>query len=115
MLSYSFARAAPRLVEGEDYVLEEKHHAVTLTEAGIGTAERLLNRPNLYEGDVTAVHYLDNALKTRALYHKDKEYIVTPAGEGVILHEVPRPQMPGRRRSDGLPHAVEAREGAKIP
>src|SRR5258708_29707487 len=108
MLSYSFARAAPRLVEGEDYVLEEKHHAVTLTEAGIGTAERLLNRPNLYEGDVTAVHYLDNALKARALYHKDKEYIVTPAGEGPINHRVTRPPIPGPPPSDRLHPARRA-------
>ena len=113
-LYYSFARVAARLVEGEDYVLEEKHHAVTLTEAGIGTAERLLNRPNLYEGDVTAVHYLDNALKARALYHKDKEYIVTPAGEVVIIDEFTGRQMPGRRWSDGLHQAVEAKEGLKI-
>ena len=111
---YSFARVAARLVEGEDYVLEEKHHAVTLTEAGIEKAERLLDRPNLYEGDVTAVHYLDNALKARALYHRDKEYIVTPAGEVVIIDEFTGRQMPGRRWSDGLHQAVEAKEGLKI-
>ncbi|HLZ47479.1 MAG TPA: preprotein translocase subunit SecA, partial [Candidatus Limnocylindria bacterium] len=113
-LYYSFARVAARLVENEDYLLEEKHHAVTLTEAGIEKAERLLNRPNLYEGDVTAVHYLDNALKARALYHKDKEYIVTPAGEIVIIDEFTGRQMPGRRWSDGLHQAVEAKEGVKI-
>src|SRR5438093_1344174 len=113
-LYYSFARVAARLTEGEDYLLEEKHHAVTLTESGITKAERLLNRPNLYEGDVTAVHYLDNALKARALYHKDKEYIVTPANEIVIIDEFTGRQMPGRRWSDGLHQAVEAKEGVKI-
>ncbi|HEX6062381.1 MAG TPA: preprotein translocase subunit SecA, partial [Candidatus Limnocylindria bacterium] len=113
-LYYSFARVAARLVETEDYILEEKHHAVTLTEAGIEKAEQLLNRPNLYEGDVSAVHYLDNALKARALYHKDKEYIVTPANEIVIIDEFTGRQMPGRRWSDGLHQAVEAKEGVKI-
>ena len=113
-LYYSFARVAARLIEGEDYILEEKHHAVTLTESGIAKAERLLNRPNLYEGDVTAVHYLDNALKAKALYHKDKEYIVTPANEIVIIDEFTGRQMPGRRWSDGLHQAVEAKEGVKI-
>jgi preprotein translocase subunit SecA len=113
-LYYSYARVAARLVETEDYILEEKHHAATLTEAGIEKAERLLNRPNLYEGDVSAVHYLDNALKARALYHKDKEYIVTPAGEIVIIDEFTGRQMPGRRWSDGLHQAVEAKEGVKI-
>jgi preprotein translocase subunit SecA len=113
-LYYTFARVAGRLVETEDYILEEKHHAVTLTESGIEKAERLLNRPNLYEGDVMAVHYLDNALKAKALYRKDKEYIVTPANEIVIIDEFTGRQMPGRRWSDGLHQAVEAKEGVKI-
>ncbi len=99
---YQFARTAGRLEEGTDYVVEEKHNAVTLTEAGIGKAERLLGRPNLYEGDVTAVHYLDNAIKAKALYRRDKEYIVNPAGEVVIIDEFTGRQMPGRRWSDGL-------------
>jgi len=111
---HSFARVAAKLVEGEDYILEEKHHAATLTESGIETAERLLGRANLYEGDVTAVHYLDNALRAKALYRKDKEYIVTPAGEVVIIDEFTGRQMPGRRWSDGLHQAVEAKEGMKI-
>jgi preprotein translocase subunit SecA len=110
----SFARVASKLVAGEDYVLEEKHHAVTLTESGIEKAEHLLGRTNLYEGDVTAIHYLDNALKARALYHKDKEYIVTAAGEVVIIDEFTGRQMPGRRWSDGLHQAVEAKEGLKV-
>jgi preprotein translocase subunit SecA len=113
-LYYSYARVAARLVEGQDYVLEEKHHAVTLTESGIEKAEQLLNRPNLYEGDVSAVHYLDNALKAKALYRKDKEYIITPANEVVIIDEFTGRQMPGRRWSDGLHQAVEAKEGVKI-
>ncbi len=111
---YAFARVAARLAEGQDYVVEEKHHAVSLTEDGIAKAERMLNTPNLYEGDVTAIHYLDNAVKAKALYHKDKDYIVNPADEVVIIDEFTGRQMPGRRWSDGLHQAIEAKENVKI-
>src|SRR2546423_2747765 len=67
----------------------------------------------MYEGDVTAVHYLDNAVKARALYHKDKEYVVKD-GEVIIVDEFTGRLMPGRRWSDGLHQAVEAKEGVKI-
>src|SRR5437588_1448080 len=110
---YNFARVAQQLKPETDYILEEKHHAVALTEEGIGRAERLLHVKNLYEGDVTAVHYLDNAVKARALYHKDKEYVVKD-GEVVIVDEFTGRLMPGRRWSDGLHQAVEAKENLKI-
>ncbi|MBI3522453.1 MAG: preprotein translocase subunit SecA [Chloroflexi bacterium] len=113
-LYHTFARVAARLQPDVDYELQEKHHAVSLTEAGVAKAEQLLGRRNLYEGDVTAIHHLDNAVKARALYHKDKEYIVSPAGEVVIIDEFTGRQMPGRRWSDGLHQAVEAKEGVKI-
>src|SRR5207245_425136 len=73
---YTFARVAEQLHPDSDYVVEEKYHAVNLTEDGIARAEKLLQVKNLYEGDVTAVHYLDNAVKAKALYRKDKEYVV---------------------------------------
>jgi len=110
----TFAHVASRLQEGTDYVTEEKHHAVSLTEEGMAKAERQLGVANLYEGDVTAVHYLDNAIKARALYRKDREYIVSPEGEVVIIDEFTGRQMPGRRWSDGLHQAVEAKEGVKV-
>ncbi|MGH2498543.1 MAG: preprotein translocase subunit SecA [Candidatus Limnocylindria bacterium] len=113
-LYYTFARVAAKLAPGVDYVVEEKHHAVSLTEDGIGKAERLLGRQNLYEGDVTAIHYLDNAVKARALYRRDKEYIVNNEGQVVIIDENTGRQMPGRRWSDGLHQAVEAKEGVRI-
>jgi len=94
-------------------VVEEKYHAVNLTEDGIARAEKLLQVKNLYEGDVTAVHYLDNAVKAKALYRKDKEYVVKD-GEVVIVDEFTGRLMPGRRWSDGLHQAVEAKEGLKI-
>src|SRR3989475_604111 len=110
---YSFARVATQLEPERDYVVEEKHHAANLTEEGIARAERLLRVKNLYEGDVTAVHYLDNAVKAKALYHRDKEYVVKD-GEVVIVDEFTGRLMPGRRSSDGLHQAVEAKEGLKI-
>ncbi|MBI2323871.1 MAG: preprotein translocase subunit SecA [Chloroflexi bacterium] len=110
---YRVARTAARLVEGTDYVIEEKHRAVTLTESGIDKAERLLNVRDLYTGDADAIHYLDNAVKARALYKRDKDYIVKD-GEVVIIDEFTGRQMPGRRWSDGLHQAVEAKENVKI-
>src|SRR5213593_4083965 len=110
---YTFARVAGQLEPERDYVVEEKHHAANLTEEGIARAEKLLRVKNLYEGDVTAVHYLDNAVRARALYHKDKEYVVKD-GEVIIVDEFTGRLMPGRRWSDGLHQAVEAKEGLKI-
>ncbi len=110
---YTFARVAAQLQPETDYVIEEKQHAVVLTEDGIGRAEKLLRIKNMYEGDVTAVHYLDNAVKARALYHKDKEYVVKD-GEVIIVDEFTGRLMPGRRWSDGLHQAVEAKENLKI-
>ena len=109
----TFARVAAQLQPETDYVLEEKFHSVVLTEEGIARAEKLLHVKNMYEGDVTAVHYLDNAVKARALYHKDKEYVVKD-GEVIIVDEFTGRLMPGRRWSDGLHQAVEAKEHLKI-
>jgi len=110
---YKYARVAARLVPDVDYVIEEKHRAVSLTEAGIEKAQRLLSVRDLYTGDADAIHYLDNAVKARALYRRDKEYIVKD-GEVVIIDEFTGRQMPGRRWSDGLHQAVEAKENVKI-
>jgi preprotein translocase subunit SecA len=110
---YTFARVAAQLQPDTDYVVEEKHHAVALTEEGIARAEKLLRVKNMYEGDVTAVHFLDNAVKAKALYHKDKEYVVKD-GEVIIVDEFTGRLMPGRRWSDGLHQAVEAKENLKI-
>ncbi|MDQ3096756.1 MAG: preprotein translocase subunit SecA [Chloroflexota bacterium] len=111
---YTFAKVAAKLVAGTDYIIEEKHHAVSLTEEGIDKAERLLGVRDMYSGDATAIHFLDNAVKARALYHKDKEYIVNAQREVVIIDEFTGRQMPGRRWSDGLHQAVEAMEGVPI-
>ena len=110
---YRYASVASRLSEGDDYIVEEKHHAATLTEDGINKAERLLGIRNMYADNVEAVHYLDNAVKAKALYLKDREYVVKD-GEVVIVDEFTGRLMPGRRWSDGLHQAVEAKERVKI-
>jgi preprotein translocase subunit SecA len=110
---YRFARVASRLQPDVDYVVEEKHRAVSLTEAGIEKAERMLGIADLYTGDADAIHFLDNAVKAVSLYKRDKDYIVKD-GEVVIIDEFTGRQMPGRRWSDGLHQAVEAQENVKI-
>ncbi len=110
---YKFARIAARLVPGTDYLLEEKHRAASLTEEGIAKVERQLGVGNLYADNLELVHYLDNALKARALYHRDKEYVVKD-GKVVIVDEFTGRLMPGRRWSEGLHQAVEAKEDVPI-
>src|SRR5213592_1734063 len=110
---HRFASVAKKLQPDTDYLLEEKQHAVSLTEEGIAKTEKMLGLQNMYEGDVTAVHFMDNALKAHAMYHRDKEYVVKD-GEVVIVDEFTGRLMPGRRWSDGLHQAVEAKENVKI-
>jgi preprotein translocase subunit SecA len=110
---YRFADVAKKLQLETDYIVEEKHHSASLTEEGIAKAEKLLGLRNMYEGDVTSVHFLDNALRAHALYRKDKEYVVKD-GEVVIVDEFTGRLMPGRRWSDGLHQAVEAKERVAI-
>src|SRR5438093_1550907 len=110
---HRFASVAKKLRPETDYLLEEKQHAVSLTEEGIAKTEKMLGIHNMYEGDVTAVHFMDNALKAHAMYHRDKEYVVKD-GEVVIVDEFTGRLMPGRRWSDGLHQAVEAKENVKI-
>ena len=109
-----FAKMVPSLVHGDDYVIDEKHRAVTLTPEGMSKLEKLLNVENLYDpSNIRLVHFLENALKARALFERDKEYIVRN-GEVVIVDEFTGRQMPGRRFSDGLHQALEAKESLTI-
>ena len=110
---YNFARIAARLVPGADYIVEEKHRAVSLTEEGISKVEKQLGVKNLYSDNLEQVHYLDNAVKARALYRRDKEYVVKD-GKVVIVDEFTGRLMPGRRWSEGLHQAVEAKEQVPI-
>ena len=110
---YNFARIAARLVPGADYIVEEKHRAVSLTEEGISKVEKQLGVKNLYSDNLEMVHYIDNAVKARALYRRDKEYVVKE-GKVVIVDEFTGRLMPGRRWSEGLHQAVEAKEQVPI-
>lgn len=98
----------------EDYVIDEKQKAVSIKDSGIDKAERILNVDNLYAaGGVKYAHHLENAVRAKALFKKDKEYVVRD-GEIVIVDEFTGRLQPGRRWSEGLHQAVEAREGVKI-
>lgn len=110
----AFADIASKLKVDEHYTVDEKHRSATLTSAGIAFAEDLLGIDNLYtSGGVKQVHHLETAVKARALYKNDKEYVVRN-GEIVIVDEFTGRLQPGRRWSDGLHQAIEAKEGVPI-
>ena len=102
------------LDEGVDAIIDEKAHTATLTDTGIAKAEKFLNVPNLYD-DVQSewVHHINQALRAHHLYERDVDYVVKD-GEVVIVDEFTGRLMPGRRWSDGLHQAVEAKEGLQI-
>jgi len=104
----------PRLNEDDDYNVDEKLRSVTLTEQGIGHLESWLGVSNLYEqGGLQLVHHIDQALKAHALFKRDKDYVVKE-GEVVIVDEFTGRLMVGRRYSEGLHQAIEAKEGVEV-
>ncbi|MEO6350428.1 MAG: preprotein translocase subunit SecA [Candidatus Limnocylindrales bacterium] len=119
-LYYQFARLVPKLSErpegaeeGGDYFVDLKEHAVSPTEEGITKIERLLKVDNLFDTDPRLVRHFEQALKSHALYKRDRDYIVKD-GEIVIVDEFTGRQMPGRRWSEGLHQAIEAKEGLRV-
>ncbi|HEU0004303.1 MAG TPA: preprotein translocase subunit SecA [Ktedonobacteraceae bacterium] len=109
-----FARWAPRLKEETDYTIEEKTRTVMLTDAGIEKIEQLAGVKNIYEAEnVELTRYMENAIKAHVIFKLDKDYIVRD-GEVVIVDEFTGRQMPGRRYSEGLHQAIEAKEGVKV-
>jgi len=111
---FKFARLVERLIENEDYNVDEKMRAATLTESGIAKMEKWLGVDNIYTaGGVREVHHIEQALKARVLFHKDKDYVVKD-GEVIIIDEFTGRMMHGRRYSDGLHQAIEAKEGVKV-
>ncbi|MBA3321379.1 MAG: preprotein translocase subunit SecA, partial [Pyrinomonadaceae bacterium] len=97
-----------------DYLVDEKQHTAVLTEDGVDRAERLLGVGNLYDpSNMEMLHCVEQALKAHTLYKNDHQYIVRD-GEVIIVDEFTGRTMPGRRWSDGLHQAVEAKEGVKI-
>ncbi len=109
-----FAKIVNLLNEGEDYLVDEKNRFVQITEKGIDKVEKFLNISELYSPqNIRLVHYLEESLKAKALFFKDKHYIVRK-GEVIIVDEFTGRLMYGRRYSGGLHQALEAKEGVKI-
>ena len=109
-----FAGIVEGFVVGEDYTVDEKQRAVQITEEGMMKAEKALGIDNLYsEGGMKYAHHLDTAVRAQALFNKDKEYVVKD-GEIVIVDEFTGRMQPGRRWSEGLHQAIEAKEGVAI-
>ena len=111
---FKFANIVSGLNENEDYNVDEKMRAATLTENGIARVEKILGLGNIYvEGGIKEVHHLEQALKARVLFKRDKDYVVKD-GEIIIVDECTGRLMPGRRYSEGLHQAIEAKEGVKV-
>jgi preprotein translocase subunit SecA len=117
---FTFARLVPRLLarpegaeEGGDYFIDLKDRAVSPTEEGITKMEKWLDVANMYDADPTLARHFEQALRAHALYKRDRDYIVKD-GEIVIVDEFTGRQMPGRRWSEGLHQAVEAKEGLRV-
>ncbi len=109
-----FAQIAPRLKKDVDYEVEEKSYSVAITEEGIHKVEQIIGVDNLYDHiNTPLVHHLTNALKAKELYQKDVAYVVKN-GEVLIVDEFTGRLMPGRRWSDGLHQAVEAKENLRV-
>src|SRR5690242_20977633 len=104
----------PKLIQDIDYTIDEKLRTATLTEEGFSKCERLLGLSNLSDAaNIEFMHHVYQALRAHALYKNDVDYVVKD-GEVIIVDEFTGRQMPGRRWSDGLHQAVEAKEGVKI-
>ncbi|MDA8193961.1 MAG: preprotein translocase subunit SecA [Thermaerobacter sp.] len=113
-LYYTFARIATNLKADRDYAVDEKLKAVSPTEAGVAKVERMLGVNNLYDDAHTDyAHYLTAALRAKAIMKRDRDYVVKD-GEVIIVDEFTGRLMFGRRYSDGLHQAIEAKEGVKI-
>ena len=109
-----FYQIAKQLKRDTDYAVDEKLKAITLTDAGITKAEHLLGVENIYtEKGIKYVHHLETAVKAQAIFEKDKDYVVKE-GEVIIVDPFTGRLQPGRRWSEGIHQAIEAKEGVKI-
>ncbi len=113
-LYFAFAKMVPRLSSEEDYTVDEKHKAISLTESGVNKMEKWLKLGNLYAPEnYYLTHYIENALRAEVMFNRDRDYVVTN-GEVIIVDEFTGRLMTGRRYSDGLHQAIEAKEGVKV-
>lgn len=110
----TFAKVATKLSKETDFTIDEKLKAATLTDDGIARVEKILGIDNIYtDKGIKYVHHLENAVRAKALFTKDKEYVIRD-GEIVIVDEFTGRLQPGRRWSEGLHQAIEAKEGLKV-
>ncbi len=110
----TYARVISRLKETEDYTVDEKMRAATFTEEGMKNIENMLGMGNIYTlQNLSAVRHLEQALKAQALFKKDKDYVVKE-GDVIIVDEFTGRLMHGRRYSEGLHQAIEAKEGMRV-
>jgi len=111
---YKINRIIPSLKQGKDYQLEEKSHTAFLTEEGVAHVEKLIHVENLYDPrNIEILHHVNQSLKAHTLFKRDVDYVVKD-GEVIIVDEFTGRLMPGRRWSDGLHQAVEAKENVRI-
>src|SRR5690606_5845718 len=111
---YRIDKLIPKLVREQDFKVDEKARTVVLQESGIEKAEKFLGVDNLYDPrHMDLVHHIQQALKAHTLFKRDKDYVVRD-GQVIIVDEFTGRLMPGRRYSDGLHQALEAKEGVKI-
>ncbi|MBV8194031.1 MAG: hypothetical protein JOY80_00740, partial [Candidatus Dormibacteraeota bacterium] len=111
---YTYARLLPRLVAEEDYTIDEKTKSGALTDEGAEKIEKWTGISNIFDMEhVVEAHQVNQALRAHALYQRDRDYIVRD-GEVIIVDEFTGRTMPGRRWSDGLHQAIEAKEGVKV-
>ena len=111
---YQFAKIASHLGP-DDYILDEKHRSVSLTDAGIEKVQRMLGIDNLYSADNTRlVYHMDQALRAQVVFQRDRDYVVTNSGEVIIVDENTGRLMQGRRYSEGLHQAIEAKESVVV-
>ena len=111
---YQFAKVASRLTP-DDYIFDEKHRSVTLTDAGIEKVQNILGVDNLYSTKNTRlVYHMEQALRAEVVFKRDKDYVVTNSGEVIIVDEHTGRLMQGRRYNEGLHQAIEAKEGVAV-
>lgn len=112
---YEFAKLVEKLEDKTDYIVDEKHKAASLTDAGISKIESILKVPNIYDTSkgVATIHHIEQALRAKTLFKIDRDYVVRD-GEVVIVDEFTGRLMFGRRYSEGLHQAIEAKQGVKI-
>jgi preprotein translocase subunit SecA len=110
---YKFATLVEKLNPDTDFKIDEKAKSATLTETGITRVEKILGVDNLYEKDFDSIHHIENALRAKTLYLRDKDYVIKD-NQVIIVDEFTGRLMVGRRWSDGLHQAVEAKESVTI-